>query len=433
MKRRFPLTPSVCTPLTALLLFAGLVGGSAGCSDAGRIAEEDSGPVDGGIGDSVTADSAPADSVSVDTGIDTAVTDSGTVDSTASDTATSDTTTPDTTAADTTTTDTGGATDTGVVDTGTDSGTSTGAIAAYAWANEPSSASYTPSATYSYNSAGGAITITRSGAGTYAVNFASLAVSSGDVQVTSYNSSARCNVTNWGGSAVNVACRNSSGTAVDSMFTIAVVLNGVTSAAKPVAYAWANTSSSASYTPSAAYSYNAGGGAITATRSAAGTYAITFAGLTINSGNIQVSAYNSTAECNVASWSGSTVNVRCYSNSGALVDSMYTVLVILNGVSTTASVRSYAWTDQATAASYTPSAGYSWNSGGGAITATRSAAGTYAITFGGLALSAGTIKVSSYGSANYCNVTSWGGSANVRCLDSSGANADSRYTILVVQ
>lgn len=422
---------SAFLPVSSLLCFA--LAGSIGCSDSGRTADEDSGAgtdTGGSVDTGPSTDTGTRDSATTDTGAstDSGTSDSATTDSTAADSATTDSATTDSAA-----TDSGSDTGVVVTDTGTDSGATTASIAAYAWANEPSSASYTPSTSYSYNSSGGAITITRSGAGTYAVTFAGLAVSSGDVQVTSYNSTARCNVTNWGGSAVNVACRNSSGTAVDSMFTIAVVLNGVTSAAKPVAYAWANNSSSASYTPSTSYSYNAGGGTITATRSAAGTYAISFGGLTINSGDIQVSAYNSSAECNVANWGGTTVNVRCYSNSGALVDSMYTVMVILNGVSSTASVRSYAWTDQPSAASYTPSAGYAWSSGTGAITATRSAAGTYGISFAGLSLSGGTIKVSSYGSSNYCNVTSWGGSANVRCLDSAGTNADSRYTILVVE
>ena len=45
---------------------------------------------------------------------------------------------------------------------------------AYVWANNPTAASYTPSTTYSHNSSGSPVSITRSSAGRYAVTFAGL-------------------------------------------------------------------------------------------------------------------------------------------------------------------------------------------------------------------------------------------------------------------
>ena len=59
----------------------------------------------------------------------------------------------------------------------------------YVWANSPTSASYTPSTFYSYNRAGGAITITRQSEGTYTVRFAGLSAALGTkstVHVTGY-------------------------------------------------------------------------------------------------------------------------------------------------------------------------------------------------------------------------------------------------------
>lgn len=100
----------------------------------------------------------------------------------------------------------------------------------YVWANNPTSASYTPSTTYSHNSSGGTITITRSSIGRYAVRFAGLGGSGtagGHVQVTAYGGgSETAKVANWGSSGtdfiVNVRCFNSSGTPVDTRYTVLV-------------------------------------------------------------------------------------------------------------------------------------------------------------------------------------------------------------------
>jgi hypothetical protein len=122
-----------------------------------------------------------------------------------------------------------------------------------------------------------------------------------------------------------VRCYNNAGALADSRYTVSVVLNDVFSPINTVAYAWANNATSASYTPSAIYSYNASGGAITATRAAAGTYQIQFAGLNLGNGHVKVTAYGSAMRCNVGSWSGTNINIRCYDSTGALADSRYVV------------------------------------------------------------------------------------------------------------
>ena len=100
----------------------------------------------------------------------------------------------------------------------------------------------------------------------------------------------------------------------------------------------------------------------------------------------------------------------------------------------------FAWAHDPTAASYTPSATYAFNSAGGPITATRSGMGQYAITFaglGGAGTAGGNVQVTAYGStSDFCKVASWGSggddfTANVLCFKVTGAPVDMRYTILI--
>ncbi len=101
---------------------------------------------------------------------------------------------------------------------------------AYAWANNKNAASYTPSVPYSYNSAGGPITITRSGEGAYAVKFAGLGGNGtfgGNVQVTPYGDGHEdCRIKNWSSAGadfvVNVRCSNTAHIPDDTQFTILV-------------------------------------------------------------------------------------------------------------------------------------------------------------------------------------------------------------------
>lgn len=323
------------------------------------------------------------------------------------------------------------------------------AVKGYAWANQASSASYTPNTDYSYNASGGAITATRSGVGTYAIEFAGLGASAfgshgGHAQVSAYGSSASCVPQSWFASAtnltVNVVCRNGSGDPVDSLFTVMFISFSGTPG--PVmGYAWASDVLNASYTPSSAYSYNGAGGTITATRSQTGQYAMRFAGLigSMGGGHVQVSAYGSNARCHPANWgwSGSeqVVSVVCFDPAGNPVDSRYTVLFLGLADGDTA----YAWANEAGSASYTPSLGYSENLNG-PITATRSNTGSYGMRFDGLggARYGGTMLVSAYGTtARHCTVGSWSSLAMnfntlTQCVDPGGNRIDSNYTVLVV-
>lgn len=102
-----------------------------------------------------------------------------------------------------------------------------------------------------------------------------------------------------------------------------------------IGYAWANNPTAASYTPSATYAYNEGGGPITITRSATGMYSVRFAGLGGNGsagGNVQVTGYGSDMnDCKVRFWSSSgtdmVASVMCLTPAGSRVDARYTILV----------------------------------------------------------------------------------------------------------
>lgn len=94
---------------------------------------------------------------------------------------------------------------------------------AYVWANDPTSASYTPSTTYSHNPAGG-ITISRDGTGDYTVLFDGLSLSGGHVQVSAYGGSATsCKVASWGSNQVNVDCYAFDGSPADSRYNVLVL------------------------------------------------------------------------------------------------------------------------------------------------------------------------------------------------------------------
>jgi hypothetical protein len=98
-----------------------------------------------------------------------------------------------------------------------------GTWSAYAWANQPSSASYTPSLPYQFTAVFGATnTITRLGMGYYAVNFPYQSLGYGDVQVTAYGSGSEfCKVVYWTpADGVRVSCFDSTGTPKDTYYDV---------------------------------------------------------------------------------------------------------------------------------------------------------------------------------------------------------------------
>jgi hypothetical protein len=316
----------------------------------------------------------------------------------------------------------------------------------YVWANQPTVASYTPSTTYQRNSTGQLNTINRLGVGYYQVVFENLGVYyGGTVDVTAYGGgSENCKVQNWGPTLadqiVYVRCFDAAGSAVDTMFTAAFT--------RPISstkfgYVWANSPAAASYTPSTTYQYNSTGALNTITRSGVGAYQVTLPGLGGQGGTIKATAYGPGNEaCHVSSWSSlaanAVVNVRCQNPAGVPVDTLYTLTYhAANGLlgTLTGGPRAFVWANLQSSPGYVPSATYQYNSTGGVNTAFRSGVGVYQVRLPGLQSVSGHAHVTAYGAGGTrCKVENWftSGAAklvNVRCFDTAGAPADSRYVL----
>jgi hypothetical protein len=95
---------------------------------------------------------------------------------------------------------------------------------AYAYADQPSAASYSPHPTLSSNPAGGAITITRNGTGEYTVVWAGVdpeIVEGGTVQVTAASlDNTQCKATSLFDSGAVVRCFATNGNRVDAYYTV---------------------------------------------------------------------------------------------------------------------------------------------------------------------------------------------------------------------
>ena len=313
---------------------------------------------------------------------------------------------------------------------------------AFAWANQPTTAAYTPSTFYSYNHAGGNIQITRTATGAYSVQFASFDAFGvgGNVQVTAYGSSGGqyCKVESWSSDTAFVRCFDAAGAASDSYFTVLYIKAPAMPHA--VAYAWASNPTSASYTPSSIYSYNPTGGAVTATRNGTGDYSMTWSGfgaLGAGGGHPHVTAYDaSNNRCQILSWGGDLVNVRCYDSAGNPADSRYSVLFVRPAA--TDDALAFAWANDSSSPSYTPIPYYRFNSGDGAVSATRTGVGLYTITFGGFSGSGfdgGDVQVTGYSATDKrCSVSSWAPeTVFVRCYNAAGALVDTPYNVLFVK
>ena len=120
---------------------------------------------------------------------------------------------------------------------------------------------------------------------------------------------------------------------VDAAFSIAVIPPVNDSS---VGYAWADRSTTNSYSPNATYAHNPEGSAIQATRRGTGRYTVNFEDLNQANqagGHVHVTAYGAAANhCKVESWDNAgldfSANVACFNSSGSRVDSQFNVLAV---------------------------------------------------------------------------------------------------------
>jgi hypothetical protein len=311
----------------------------------------------------------------------------------------------------------------------------------YVWGHGPTTASYAPVSTYAFNRLGNPITITKPAGttGRYLVRFGGLSSFLGNrstVHVTGYAGD-NTNCKPAGPALVNnqveVRCfQVGTGAAANALFTALVTRNY-----GDLAFAYASQPTAASYVPPAAQSWNPGG-AINVTRSGVGSYLVTFTDLGTltgaNRGHVQVSAVGtSSAHCKVRNWTGTpnlAVGVLCFSSAGVAIDSKFNVLFLLP-----APRLAYVWGNSPISGIYSPDVAYRFNPSGAPVTITRTAPGSYTVTWQGAdpqIIDGGDVQVTAYGAGNaQCKVTNWSGdNVVIRCFGPTGAPMDSQFTAL---
>jgi len=321
---------------------------------------------------------------------------------------------------------------------------------AFVWANQPSSASYTPSATYQWNSrhVGAAVnTVTRTGVGSYTVRLPDLGAASGIVHVTAYGPTTHsCKVVNWfpSGTAqlINVRCFTAAGVPVDTFYTLSYTNPG--GFGYDLGYVWANQPTTATYVPSPLYQANSSGATNRIDRLGTGSYRVRLPNLGKAAGHVQVTAYGSGPErCKVGSWgpggTEQTIRVFCYRPTGSPVDTLFTLTYVRNGNILGAPVccrpdghhTAYAWANQPGAASYTPAPAYQFADFGRQSTISRLAVGSYAV-HPPVALGNGNVQVTAYGDGSaQCKVNFWTPTAGIRvlCFTTAGSPVDTFYDV----
>jgi hypothetical protein len=314
------------------------------------------------------------------------------------------------------------------------------------------------SAAYSYNSEGGAITATAGPAGAYAVSFAGLGGTGGDVQVVGYGTSnTRCKVASWGGAwpgnlTANVQCHLPDGTPAASAFVVQYARKAA-SVDGTGAYLWAHDASAASYCPTSVYSWNSTDGVNCIAHGATpGDYTVQLPGLASSGGGtFQVTAYGTLGEhCKIQGWGASgtsqQVRVLCFDAAGAAADARFTLNYFGNQEVSVHDYGAYAWASSATSPLYTPPAFYAYNSGDiagwpgcvgwlGDISAGKfpDFDGHYFLRYQFLSPFNSAAHSTAYGSSSsYCKVEGWGSSADgaevrTQCYRADGVKQNSQY------
>jgi hypothetical protein len=169
--------------------------------------------------------------------------------------------------------------------------------------------------------------------------------------------------------------------------------------------------------------------------------------MAVAGGVAHATAYGSgTRQCKVKSWgpvaSGSPdlrVLVKCFDVTGALADSMFMASFTAQSGTNTQPM-AYLLADRPTVASYTANQTYSYNSKGVLNTITRTGVGAYTARLGWVGGSGGHVQVTAFGDSSVrCKVARWAPvsvgfgivheDVSVRCFSSSGAPADSVFTL----
>lgn len=308
---------------------------------------------------------------------------------------------------------------------------------------------------HSYNSSGGAVSVSKLGA-LYAARFAGIGAEGGIAQVVAYGTdNVRCQLRyvefDDPDQVVWYVCHDPSGTTQDSAAIVQYYRADASSLGG--AYVFADDASAPfEYCPSSV-SWNSEGGANCIQRTGTGTYDVILGGLAEQAGSVQVTSFGDSGEyCNVAGWGpapmpdtgAQRVQVACYDTSGLAEDSRFMLNYHEHQQIEVEGIGAYAWLNDSTSSSYTPNSTYSFNANDSEcfstvdIAAGRSATGQYFVIYDDKGGSGTTVHVTAYGSSRYCKVrdlnaiadgAGWTDDAEVLvdCYDSSGNGADTQY------
>jgi hypothetical protein len=335
--------------------------------------------------------------------------------------------------------------------------------AAYVWADEPTSASYTPAVSYQWNSTSPTRVINhvqRTGVGVYLVFMKNLVGNRGTVSVTAYGeSSAYCKVVDWfpvpdGASTsqrIRVHCFDRTGTPVDSRFTVSYANRQNTPF--PMAYLWADQPFATRYVPNPLYRFSSAGQVTTIQRDGPGLYLVSLPGFrrpgaSDITGIAMVTAYGpGPARCGVDFGPGGFaaiegVAVSCTTPSGQLVDSQFTLTYVEDG-NVLGGRRGTRFHESAYARGMRDHTGvmsspaeFAFPSDGTVRVATLST-GTYRVTLP-VDLRAGHVQVvaafASFRQGKHCKVAGWspGSGATVLCFARDGTPTDVDFHLTFV-
>lgn len=211
---------------------------------------------------------------------------------------------------------------------------------AFAFANQPSAALYTPNPLTSYTSGPDSMWI-RHGptVGSYTVSVGTGSPGGSTFLVHAQAGTHNvCKVGPWHTYNVQVSCFDATGAPADARYFVLQVERGRNN--RRLGFAWVDQPTAplgVAYTPNIGFSHNSSGGAISAVRNAVGQYVVRFEGLVKLPGhteNVQVGSFGATSTaCRVVNWmnSGSALDVRVDCRrltTGILVDARFNVLVI---------------------------------------------------------------------------------------------------------
>jgi len=234
-------------------------------------------------------------------------------------------------------------------------------------------------------------------------------------------------------------------TAGQASATVPVTVR-LTSESRRLAYAWIHDpSTSTMYAPTSSYQHNETGGGIRVTRSSAGSYLVSFERMAkVDSTfreTVLVTPFGSNGErCHLNGWANAPngldldVSVSCYTFGGASIDTRFSVLVV--GSRSLPSRLGFTVAGDA-ASQFAPEPTNTFSSFADGVGISRSTAGSYLVQMNGAPTDTPqNYFVSTYGGApDLCKVSSWnkGVWASVICYAPSGALADARFSLLMIE